>query len=242
MADDTNAQKIHQFNAQQKASGAQAATPQATPVAVVNPTAKMSVNDIQLLLADPATLSKEDLLRRQALATKENLRIAEEEKKKLDDAARKKALEQRDARKLLTGEAVNLGTSIADRASPVGNWLASKPTPGGIATLLILICVFLIAIVPVNAQGDTRLKLLWLTLTGKTHIDYTKTGQGTQNAQNADTSQTGSAVPPTQQSLTQGVPNYHTTPGYTQPTPQPTQPYTSNMGNVVDLMFGLSNM
>jgi len=51
--------------------------------------------------------------------------------------------------------------------------------------------------VPVNEHGDTRLRLLYLTLSGKTFIDYTKivlpglnTGTGTSTGQTNQTTTT----------------------------------------------------
>ena len=79
--------------------------------------------------------------------------------------------------------------AAGNKTSPMATWLANRPTPGGIGTLLAVILVFLMAIVPVDNQGNTRLKLLWLTLTGKTSFNYvgqvgsTITGNQQQSAQ-----------------------------------------------------------
>lgn len=64
--------------------------------------------------------------------------------------------------------------SVGDAASGVAtntsNWLASLPTPGSIALLLVCILFFVWAVVPVGQNGETRLQLLWLTLMGQTRI------------------------------------------------------------------------
>jgi len=239
MAATSNADKIKDFNAkvriknqtaasagdvtasQQSASGA-AGVPYVAPV--VSPSASMSVGDIQLLAADPATLSQEQLLRRDALATKENLKIADAAKKKQDADARAQALRDRNARKVLMGEGQRLIGEGLDRTTPIGRWLEGRPKPGGIATLLIIISVFLLAIVPVNANGDTRLKLIWLTLTGKTYIDYSQSGAATQSAQ-AEVTNLQASLPASQQPYI--PPTQNTVPGY-----------TPGIGNVIGGMFG----
>ncbi len=170
MPDDTNAQKIQAFNQTRTAAGAQ--LPPGQQPAVVNPSAHMSVADIQLLLQDPATLTPEEALRRQALATKENLRIAEEERRKQEEAILAQARKEANVGDVVKTEVTRGLRSANQRTQPAQRWAASRPTPGGIATLLILIGVFLMAIVPVDNQGNTRLKLLWLTITGKTHLSY----------------------------------------------------------------------
>lgn len=57
-------------------------------------------------------------------------------------------------------------------SAPVLAKVSSFPTPQGIALLLFLLLIMVMAIIPVNKNGDTRLKLLWLTLSGKTTVSY----------------------------------------------------------------------
>lgn len=45
--------------------------------------------------------------------------------------------------------------------------LPNLPTPGGIGLLLLIVIVLLFAIVPMNANGQTRLQLMWSVLSGK---------------------------------------------------------------------------
>jgi hypothetical protein len=66
---------------------------------------------------------------------------------------------------------------IAQVAAPGVRFLSSLPTPGGIGVILFIIVIFLMAVIPVNAQGDTRLKLIWLTLLGRTHLAYSNVTQ-----------------------------------------------------------------
>jgi hypothetical protein len=57
--------------------------------------------------------------------------------------------------------------SVARRAH---DQLAALPTPGGVGLLVFALIFFVWAIVPVSSGGQTRLQLLWLTLTGHTSL------------------------------------------------------------------------
>jgi len=48
--------------------------------------------------------------------------------------------------------------------------IPNLPTPGGIGLLLVIVLVFLFAIVPMGATGQTRLELMWNVLAGKAHF------------------------------------------------------------------------
>lgn len=61
--------------------------------------------------------------------------------------------------------------AIGEKLSPTATRVGDQPTPGGIGTLFALNLLFLAAIVPANAQGYTRLELIWLTLMNRTHLD-----------------------------------------------------------------------
>ena len=71
-------------------------------------------------------------------------------------------------------EAQNIAHQVSQSAQGTANaltsWLATLPTPGGIALMLFIIMVFVWAIVPVN-NGLTRAQLFYLTLTGKTALN-----------------------------------------------------------------------
>lgn len=66
---------------------------------------------------------------------------------------------------------------LAHNTAKASDWLASRPTPGGIGAMLIAIFFFLWVIIPVNSQGYTRAYLLWLTLTGRTTLQGAQTLQ-----------------------------------------------------------------
>lgn len=46
------------------------------------------------------------------------------------------------------------------------NWIATRPTPGGIMLMLAAVLFFVFAIVPVGPNGETRLFMIWKSLTG----------------------------------------------------------------------------
>lgn len=173
MTDETKSEKIKKFNEDaQKQQQAKAAQAQNLPPAQVNviPMATMSAADIALIQKAQAgqQLTQEEQIRLKALETKQNLQAAESAKKKAAEEERKNAAFQKKAI-LETGAAVS---QLATPLEPAVNWFANVPTPGGLATILIILVVFVLAIVPVDASGTTRLKLVWLTLTGKTHLKY----------------------------------------------------------------------
>src|SRR5260221_6493124 len=56
------------------------------------------------------------------------------------------------------------------------------------AAIVLILVFFVLAIIPVDASGNTRLYLLWLTLTGKTHGSWS-TGTKTSAVGNLNTPQ-----------------------------------------------------
>lgn len=174
-----NAQKIQQFNQANKQNQSPpnqpAGNPPASPPAQQAGTkinSRMSVSDIALLQKDPATLTKEETIRRKALETKETLREQEE-------AAERQRQEQLEAdrkagRFASVGRAEALrGLKALDKGTASQRaWIMRAPTVGGIGALLAIIALFLLAVVPVDSSGNTRLFLIWLTLTGKTGLKY----------------------------------------------------------------------
>ncbi len=175
MVDSTKAQQIANYNAAQQAKGAQA-NPGVPPTLVATP--GMSTADIALIqkAADKnQTLTADEQIRLKALETKQNLAAAAAQNKQQQDAAAAQA--RKDAKLhqqvLLTSQ--DALKSAGAPFEPAANWFANLPTVGGLATIVILLVVFVMAIVPVNEDGDTRLKLVWLTITGKTHLKYQNT-------------------------------------------------------------------
>lgn len=129
--------------------------------------------------ADKETVkTNQEVIKEKAEETKEvrAKRKAEEEEAKQQEEENATLLEQG---KLL-GEELQQG--IKSGSQPARDWLSALPTPGGIGMLLLALLFFMLVIIPVNANGDTRLKLLWKTITGQTYladkIDNSSTKQG----------------------------------------------------------------
>ena len=70
----------------------------------------------------------------------------------------------------LQGRFGSLWSGLGDHFAPFAERLGNAPVPGGLGGLFALNLLFLCAIVPVNAQGYTRLQLLYLTLINRTKL------------------------------------------------------------------------
>ncbi len=132
----------------------------------------------------PPGMSKEELIAAKALET-EAVRKA-----KAQEEADRKKKEEEDAALL---EKSRLQVQKATEALKAATeeprkWIERLPTPGGIATILIILLFFLFAVIPVDSSGNTRLKLFWLSLRGNTHLAYTE--------QTSTTDQPKEVIPP----------------------------------------------
>lgn len=131
---------------------------------------RMSTSDIILLQKDPATLTKSEAIRRKAIETRENLRARED----IEERQRQQQLEadRRQGRfDRVLGSEIGRGFRALDKTtSAPRSWIMRAPTVGGIGALLAIIVLFLFAVVPVDNNGNTRLFLIWLTLTGKASV------------------------------------------------------------------------
>jgi Fe2+ transport system protein B len=125
-----------------------------------------------------------EIIKDKAQETKE---VREQEKREKEQA--KKEEEERanelEKTRLL---AQTVQQSAKQSLQPSVNFLNSLPKPGGIGLLILALIFFLLVILPVNKQGDTRLKLLWRTITGQTYLadKAASTGdtKGTSNSSN----------------------------------------------------------
>lgn len=165
-----NAQNIKQFNQRNQQNAILNKQPVNQNTPQVNLNSKMSVSDIALLQKDPATLSKEEAIRRKALETRETLREREEteerQRQEQLDADRKAGR----IKEVAAAEAVRGLRALDKSTASQRAWIMRAPTVGGIGVLLAIIALFLMAVVPVDKSGNTRLFLLWLTLTGKASV------------------------------------------------------------------------
>lgn len=152
--------KIEAFNkraAELSKSAPTPATPPATP----------SGDGIDLLNAPPESLSTEQRIARQAIATQSDLEKEERQRQAVEVARQR---EEGKAIDKVQQAGKGVANSALDAMQPPVRWLESIPTPMGIGTILALIVLFLMAVVPVDTAGNTRLKLIWYTITGKTHL------------------------------------------------------------------------
>src|SRR6266702_3293420 len=142
------AQQIAAFN-NRKASSPPAVPP-GQPPAKLTASKGMSATDIALIQKSDSgvTLSQDEVIRYKALQTKENLRVTAEQQAALNKANKDAKLQQR---VLLETERGLNSTKIV--AAPAVNWFSNLPTPGGLATIIIILIVFVMAIVPVDASG-----------------------------------------------------------------------------------------
>ncbi len=95
--------------------------------------------------------------------------------------------------------------TIQKTTEPATTWMTNLPTPGGIATLLIIILVFLMAIVPSQEVADpnnpgkyiyyTRLNLLWLTILGRTSLKPHNSSGSSGGSSNTNNAMNTSTIP-----------------------------------------------
>lgn len=141
--------------------------PSITPAGMKGPL----TDDQKRIMAAPAdSLSAADKIERQALRTNAELEREGRERAKAEQ------LRQREEASNIQ-KVQDAGQRVANSAlnavdAPV-KWFENRPTPFGLGVIIAIIIVFLLAIVPVDDAGNTRLKLIFLTLSGKTHLSYT---------------------------------------------------------------------
>jgi hypothetical protein len=110
------------------------------------------------------------------------------------DLSKKEQLEKQeeaDARKAadrqkrgLQGAAQDTLHSVSTNTGMLADKVGAMSTVGGIGLLVAILIFLLFVLVPVNSQGDTRLKLLWYMLNGKAVLQgrVTPTGVSTSGA------------------------------------------------------------
>ena len=162
---DTNLEKIKKFNETKRL--------QHEETAKRNPDDSLSTNAEHIKLQnEKVRLQNEALANRSAKQKKED---AEKEQAEIE-------AERLDAVKHITDATSTLIDNVNDTVNPIKDWIASQPTPGGIAALVVFILFFALAVIPVNSQGQTRLYLIWQTILGRTHMLYNETmGYGNPN-------------------------------------------------------------
>lgn len=113
-----------------------------------------------------------DTIAMKAEQTKRQLRIdAAREEREAEERRRQMRESNRIVDRNLQS-AADIANELGERTAGPQRFIANLPTPGGIAGIIAILVIFTLAIIPIDSQGTTRLKLLWLTLTGKTHMKY----------------------------------------------------------------------
>lgn len=132
----------------------------------------------QLKLDADIAASKLKIQKNEAELIAEKAKLTPEEQKRIVDeqeAAKQKEL-QDNAIKAGMQKGVDIAgnaqQTISGTVSPIKQWIANQPTPGGVGGLLAILIFFLFVIIPVDSTGRTRLQLLWATFTGRTHLSY----------------------------------------------------------------------
>lgn len=177
----TQMEKIQAFNASKAASATQKLE---TPTSVPNAQEKLAIDNAKSnteIVADKANQK----VKTQAEIEAEQVQLQQEAE-----------AEQLHTMHQLTDATSNIIDSINERVNPMKDWIASQPTAGGIAGVLILIAFIALVAIPVNAQGQTRAYLFWQSLVGRTHMKYREsinTG-GTVNGASADFGKTTNAT------------------------------------------------
>lgn len=116
--------------------------------------------------------NNQQVIAKRAASPKSQQQIDREEKERLEYEAKLRRRESENAFERNYQTVQDINEHIGEQTEGVRTWLKNVPTPGGIATVLLILIFFTLAVIPVDKSGTTRLKLLWLVLTGKTHMQY----------------------------------------------------------------------
>jgi hypothetical protein len=76
----------------------------------------------------------------------------------------------------LQGAAQDTLHNVSNNAGMLADKVGALSTVGGVSLLVAILIFLLFVLVPVNAQGDTRLKLMWYMLNGKAMLIDPATG------------------------------------------------------------------
>lgn len=169
--------RLEEFNKRaeemRQASAPMPATPPATPVPA------------QLVDMPNDALSAGQRIEKQAQITTSDLNREQHER---EAAERRRQLEEGNTIDKVQEAGRQTVAGALDVAQPPIRWLESIPTWGGLGLILGVIVLFLMAVVPVDQAGNTRLKLIWYTLSGKTHLrPGSSSSSGTSSSGNSNT-------------------------------------------------------
>lgn len=105
-------------------------------------------------------------------------KLRRDESRSLSQARKKaqqKAADEADyARKVAVQTAADTTAEIRRRVTGAADYIGNAPTPGGIATVALLLALLVFAILPVH--GEPRFVWLWLVLTGRAQLREERAG------------------------------------------------------------------
>lgn len=135
----------------------------------------LNENQLRILAAEEGSLSNAEIVEKKAIQTQQEVERAARQRES-DERSRQKS---EDTTIQKTQQAAQAAANAAlDSTEGPTRWLEQVPTVFGLGVILAIIGVFILAVVPVDSSGNTRLKLIWYTLTGKTHLSYQGTSTG----------------------------------------------------------------
>lgn len=118
----------------------------------------------------------------------------EDAEKAAKEQARNERLQEQE-RKRQQSKALNVASRVSstvqssvtdpviNKAGMVVDKVSSLKTVGGIGLLLAILIFLLFVVVPVNGQGDTRMKQFWYMLNGRAHLqDSSQSGANSSNS------------------------------------------------------------
>ena len=101
---------------------------------------------------------------------KEVEREAKQEEKRIAEERATIKGTRRVATQALYSQARSVSDSATRTTGRLVDTMTQLPTPGSVGGLVAILCILLLTIVPANAAGDTRLRLLFYTFLGRTTL------------------------------------------------------------------------
>lgn len=133
----------------------------ATPNASASQT--MAGNPPIVTIPNPNPLGNGRLKIVPAVSQRQQQKYAAADAKAAQKAADQQAAQAQKVAQAQASVAIEVADNVSEVAGNIQEWIASRPTPGGIMVILLVIFIFLWLIVPVNGQY-TRAQLLWMTV------------------------------------------------------------------------------
>lgn len=171
--------KLEDFN--KRAEEARNTPPEQGGIQPAGVPAAVTAEQKKIIDTPDEQLSNAERVEKKALQTEAELKREEREREAKE---RERQQEEKSRIQRLQDAGRNASNAALDALEPPVRWMERVPTPFGLGVILFIAIVFILAIVPVDAAGNTRLKLIWLTISGKTHLLYQDVGSGDFGGQN----------------------------------------------------------